>query len=194
MFVSTFHFIARWPRGFFDHSTSPIALTRRHHATNAWPTGGSRTGHWGHCAPLLPETKTNRLQCGGFYMDALPPLSRLDVASGPFDHSSTPPIDLNRRHHSTDACPTGGSRAGYWGHCVPPSSRRNQDGPTSMWRFLYGCAAISRPSRGGLGAFLIIVARLLLLSIVDITQPMRAPPVGLARGIGVIAFRLLIFM
>ena len=38
---------------------------------------------------------------------------------------------------------------------------------------------------------LIIVARLLLISIVDITQPMRAPPVGLARGIGVIAFRLL---
>ena len=51
MFVSTFHFIARWPRGLFDHSTPPIALTRRHHATNAWPTGGSRTGHWGHCAP-----------------------------------------------------------------------------------------------------------------------------------------------
>ena len=45
-------------------------------------------------------------------------------------------------------------------------------------------------SRGGLGAFLII-ARLLLLSLVDITRPMRGPPVGLARGIGVIALRLL---
>jgi len=31
---------------------------------------------------LLPEAKTNRLQRGGFYMYALPPLSRPEVGSG----------------------------------------------------------------------------------------------------------------